>query len=182
MFSVYTISRQYGSGGSKLAIKLAELSGYQLVWREIINQAAIQIDSPDMALAMIDDLGLLGICPDEETCHKFRESIRKIVISKAEMGNVIIVGRASQIILKDFPGCFHLRVIASKETRVKNISRTKNVSEKAALAQIIESDLNRGNFVKKFYNIDWNDPALYDLTINTDHFDLEKIAQWVLEI
>ena len=40
MFSVYTISRQYGSGGTQFAKKLAELCGYTLIWREIINKAA----------------------------------------------------------------------------------------------------------------------------------------------
>lgn len=181
MFSVYTISRQYGSGGSKLALKMAELIGYQLVWRELINQAAVQIGAPDMALAMIDELGLLGICPDDETCTKYREAVQQVVISRAEKGNIIIVGRASQLILRGFPDCLHLRVIAGKETRIRNISKTKRVSEKAALAQIEESDRNRENFIKKFYQADWNDPSLYDLTINTDHFELDEIAKWIVK-
>ncbi len=182
MFSVYTISRQYGSGGSKLAIKLAELSGYQLVWREVINQAAIQIGSPDMALAVIDELGLLGICPDDETCAKYRDAIRQAVISKAKQGNVVIVGRASQLILKDFSSCLRIKVIASPYTRIKNVQETKRVNEKAAKAQILGSDRNRQDFIKKFYGVDWNDPALYDLTINTDHFDLNSIAQWMINL
>jgi cytidylate kinase len=179
MFSVYTISRQYGSGGSRLAIKLAELCGYELVWREIINQAAIKIGSPDMALAVIDELGLLGISPDDETSLKYRDAIQQVVISKAEKGNVVIVGRASQLILKDFPNCLHIRIIASLETRIKNIHETKKVNEKAAKAQIVESDRNRRAFIKKFYQADWNDPSLYDLTINTDHFDVENLANWI---
>lgn len=182
MFSVYTISRQYGSGGSKLAIKLAELSGYQLIWREVINQAAIKIGSPDMALVVIDELGLLGICPDDETCSKYREALQEAVHSNAEKGNVVIVGRASQLILKDFSDCLHIKVIASLETRIKNIQKIKNVSEKAAKAQISESDRNRQNFIKKFYQVDWNDPSLYDLTINTDHFDLDAIARWIVKL
>ncbi|MBE0687622.1 MAG: cytidylate kinase-like family protein [Anaerolineaceae bacterium] len=182
MFSIYTISRQYGSGGSKLAMKLAELSGYKLVWREVINQAAIKIGSPDMALAVIDELGLLGICPDEETCSKFREAISQVVVEIAEKGNVVIVGRASQLILKGFPNCLHLKIIAGMDTRIKNIQLSKNVNEKAAKAQIEESDRNRKNFIIKFYQADWNDPSLYDLTINTDHIDLDSIAEWIIKL
>lgn len=182
MFSVYTISRQYGCGGSKLAIKLAELSGYELVWREIINQVAIQIGSPDMALAVIDELGLLGISPDEETWIKYRDAIRQAVISKAEKGKVVIVGRASQLILKDFPNSCHIKIIASLETRIKNIQETKQVNENAAKAQIEVSDRNRKNFIKKFYQVDWNDPSLYDLTISTDHFDLNNLANWIVRL
>lgn len=182
MFSVYTISRQYGSGGSKLAIKLAELCGYQLIWREVINQAAIKIGSPDMALAVIDELGLLGICPDDETCEKFRDAISQAVIEIADKGNVVIVGRASQLILKGFPNSLHLKIIAGMDTRIKNIQLSKNVNAKSAKAQIEKSDQYRKTFIKKFYKEDWNDPSLYDLTINTDLFDLDSIANWIIKI
>ncbi len=182
MFSIYTISRQYGSGGSKLAIKLANLSGYQLVWRELINQAAIKIGSPDMALAVIDELGLLGICPDDETCLKFRDAISQVVVDIADKGNVVIVGRASQLILKGFTNCLHLRIIAGMDTRIKNIQLSKNVNEKAAKAQIEKCDQYRQNFIKKIYQEDWNDPSLYDLTINTDHLDLDSIANWIIKL
>lgn len=180
MLSVYTISRQYGSGGSKLAIKLAELSGYQLVWREVINQSAVLSGSPDMALALIDELGLFGISLDDETCDKYKDALQKVVRSKAESGKVIIVGRASQIILKDFPDCLHLRIIAGIDTRIKNIHETKKVSLKGAKAQIEESDRRRREFIKKIYGVDWNDPSLYDLTINMDNFNLDQVAQWIL--
>lgn len=182
MFSVYTISRQYGSGGSNLAIKLAELSGYQLVWRELINQAAIKIGSPDMALAVIDELGLLGIRPDDETYLKFKESISQVVTEIAHRGKVVIVGRASQLILTGFPNCLHLKIISDLETRIKKIQLSKNVNEKAAKAQIEKSDQNRQNFIKKFYQEDWNDPSLYDLTINTSHLDLDSIAKWIIKL
>jgi cytidylate kinase len=182
MFSIYTISRQYGSGGSKLAIKLADLCGYQLVWRELINQAAIKIGSPDMALAVIDELGLLGLCPDDETCLKFREAISQVVVDIADKGNVVIVGRASQLILKGFTNCLHLRIIAGMDTRIKNIQLSKNVNEKAAKAQIEKCDQYRQNFIKKIYQEDWNDPSLYDLTINTDHLDLDSIANWIIKL
>ena len=181
MYSVYTISRQYGSGGSTLAIKLSELSGYQLIWREVINKAAIQIGSPDMALAVIDEFGFLGMYPDEDTCMKFKLAMEKVVIEKANEGKVIIVGRASQMILKDIPNCFHIRAIASLETRIKNVQRTKNVSEKGAKAQIEDSDRYRQNFLKKMYDVDWNEPSLYDLTINMDRFSPDQIAPWLLK-
>jgi cytidylate kinase len=182
MVSIYTISRQYGSGGSKLAIKLAELSGYQLIWREVVNQAAVQIGAPDMALAVIDELGMLGICMDDDTCKKYQVALKQVVIQKAEKGNVVIVGRASQMILREFPDCLHVRVIASLNTRIKNIQKSKNVTEKAALAQIQESDRYRQDFIRRFYHVDWNDPALYDLTINTDNFEITNIARWVINL
>ncbi len=179
MFAVYTVSRQYGSEGGKLAQLLAERCSYQLLWRELINQAAIKIGQPEMALAVIDELGLLGISPDEDTWNTYREALQRVITAKASMGKVVIVGRASQIILKGFPNCLHLRVIASLDTRISNVQNSKNVSKIAAKAQIEESDRNRQKFIQKMYAVEWNDPSLYDLTINTDHLGLDKIAYWL---
>jgi cytidylate kinase len=180
MVSIYTISRQYGSGGSSFAKLLSSKSGYPLVWREVINQAAIQMGSPELALAMIDELNLFDLNPDETTYLVFIDSIRKIMHEFAGKGNQIIVGRASQIILSDFPNVLRIRIIASKQTRIKNICKSKNVNFEAATAQIEKSDSFRSNYLKKFYNVDWNDPSLYDVIINTDHVMIDAAVEWIL--
>ena len=77
MYSIYTISRQYGSGGSSFAKLLSLKSGYPLVWREVINQAAIQMGSPELALSMIDEFNLFDLTPDENTNLVFIEFYSK---------------------------------------------------------------------------------------------------------
>lgn len=182
MFSIVTISRQIGSGGSSFAKELASRSGYGLVWREVINQAAIKIGAPDVALAMIDELGLLGLCPEPETCQSYINAVQQVMEEYAQKGKVIIVGRASQVILKDYPDTLHLRVIANVETRIHNICETKKVKNKAALAQIEQSDHYRADYLKRFYAVDWNDPSLYDLVLNTSKFPKETLVNWVSEL
>jgi cytidylate kinase len=182
MISVITISRQYGSGGSRFAQSLSKKCNYQLIWREVINKAAKQIGSPDVALAMIDELGLLGLCPDEKTCQEYIKSVNTVMHDYAAEGNIIIVGRASQVILKAFPGVLHIRMIASDNTRISNISVQKNISPLAAKAQIEESDRYRKNYLERFYQVDWNNPALYDLTINTDRLTIEQSVDLVLPL
>ena len=53
--------------------------------------------------------------------------------------------------------------------------------KKGAKAQIEDSDRYRQNFLKKMYDVDWNEPSLYDLTINMDRFSPDKIAPWLLK-
>lgn len=180
MISIYTISRQYGSGGSSFAKLLSAKTGYPLVWREVINQAARQIGSPEVALAMIDELDLFDIAPDETTSLAYIESVRKIMFEFAEKGNHIIVGRASHIVLLDFPDVLRIRIIAGKQTRIDNICNSKHVNREAADAQIEQSDLHRAMYLEKFYHVDWNDPTLFDLTINADHISIEKAVNWVI--
>jgi len=45
-----------------------------------------------------------------------------------------------------------------------------------------ESDRERGGRIKFLYHVDWHDPLLYDLSINTDRLEAEQGAQLVLTL
>lgn len=182
MVSVVTISRKYGCGGSSFAQALSKKCGFKLIWREVINRAAIQIGAPEIALAMIDELGLLGLCPDEKTCEAYINAVNSVMHEYAVAGNTIIVGRASQVILKEFDEVLHLRVIASEETRISNLIKRKNINSVSAKAQIEKSDSYRRSYLEKFYKIDWNDPTLYDLTINMDRLSIDQALDIVMPL
>jgi hypothetical protein len=61
--AVITISRQMGSLGREISEEIARSLNYRVVWREVINEAAKRAGAPDVALATIDELDLLGIRP-----------------------------------------------------------------------------------------------------------------------
>ena len=174
--SVITISRQLGSQGTTLGRQIAERLDYRLVHREIINQAAALAQSPDMALATIDELGLLGIEPEETQQTAYLQAVETVVEKLANQDNIIIVGRAGQTILKDRTDTLHLRIISPLEIRIQRIVAVHKVPPQAARAQIEDSDRYRANYLRRFYNIDWNNPAHYHLVINTGKIDLDTAA------
>jgi cytidylate kinase len=180
--SVITISRQLGSLGTTLGRQVATRLGYRLVHRELINQAAHLAGAPDMALAAIDELGLLGIKPDEAQQRAYLESVQTVIENLAAGGNVIIVGRAGQAILQKEPNVLHLRVIAPTETRIQRIVKAHDISPQAASAQIEDSDRFRARYLARFYNIQWDDPSLYHLVINTGYLSLETSAEVVCTV
>lgn len=173
---VITISRQLGTQGRDTARLLAENLGCRLVWRELINQAARRAGAPDMALAAIDELGLLNICPSPQDCEAYHAAVRQVLLELADEGNVVILGRAGQVILRGRPDTLHVRLIAPPEVRAERLAAAQAISQAAALEQIKASDRSRKNYLKKFYAADWNDLALYDLVINTAHFDPAQTA------
>lgn len=174
-----TISRQLGSLGITLGRQVASRLGYRLVHRELINQAARSAGVPDMALATIDELGLLGLEPDEENQSSYLRAVQHIIENLAEEGNVIIVGRAGQVILQNHPNAFHLRVIAPLETRIQRIVEAHGFSQQAARAQIEDSDRYRTRYLRRFYHIEWDDAAHYHLVINTGRLSLATAAEVV---
>ena len=177
--AVITISRQLGSLGTTLGRQIAARLGYRLVHRELINQAARLAGAPDMALATIDELGLLGREPDEARQQAYLQAVQMVIEKQARQGNVIIVGRAGQSILQDHPQVLHLRVVASLEIRIQRIVDAHGVSRQAARAQIEDSDSYRADYLQRFYGINWDDPTLYHLIINTGHITLVIAAKVV---
>lgn len=177
--AVITISRQLGSLGTTLGRQVAARLGYNIVHRELINQAAHLSRAPDMALATIDELGLLGIEPDEAQQRAYLESVQTVIENLAAAGDVIIVGRAGQAILQNKSNVLHLRVVAPLDTRVQRIVKVHSISPQAARAQIEESDRYRASYLQRFYSIKWDDPTLYHLVINTGYISLETSAEVV---
>ena len=177
--SVITISRQLGSLGTTLGRLVASRLKYRLVQRELINQAARLVSAPDMALAAIDELGLLGLEPDENQQHAYLKAVETVVKKLVQEGNTIIVGRAGQAILQNIPDVLHVRVIAPKHIRIQRIVKAHDISPQAAAAQIEDSDHFRADYLQSFYHIKWDDPTLYHLVINTGQMDLETSAEVV---
>jgi cytidylate kinase len=170
-----------GSQGFEVAEKAATLLGYNLIGREIINRAAVKAGAPEMALAVMDELGLLNICPSTEACSAYIAMVNQVVPELISHGKVILLGRAGQVILRDHPGVFHVRIIAPFETRVERITAQCEISNEAACARIIASDRARKKYLKKFYQANWEDPLLYDLVINTKNLTSDQAAWLVIQ-
>jgi cytidylate kinase len=172
-----TISRQLGSHGMLIAHCLGDQLGYQVVWREVINQAARRAGAPEAALAAIDELGLLGICPSPQACLAYRQAVEQVMHELAAAGQVVIVGRAGQTILSGAPRTLHVRTIAPTACRVGRVAARNNISPKAAKAQVEVSDRFRKNYLKRFYNVCWDAPELYNLVINTESIRPDQAAE-----
>ncbi len=177
--AVITISRQYGSLGNITANALGQRLGYRVVMRELINQAARAAGAHEVALAVIDELGLLGLSPSEQDYQAYIQAVKAVMQGLADQGNVIIVGRGGQVVLGGRPDVLHVRTIAPLELRVARIAERHHISIRAAHAQVTASDRQRRIFLKRFYNIDGNDPLLYDLVINTAYMTAETACNLI---
>ena len=117
-------------------------------------------------------------CAHEKYRHYLEMAIREL----AKADNLVFIGRATQIILRDLPNAFHVRVIAPLEVRVKKAMELMKASESEATAMIKETDANRKKFIMESYNVDWADPFLYDMILNTGRVDVENAARAVAQL
>lgn len=96
-------------------------------------------------------------------------------------GNVVIVGRGGQAILKGLPGVLHVQIQAPLELQSQRILEWENVSLAEARAIALNHDRATADYLKRFYNINWLDPHLYDLVINTHRLNIEAAAHLIVK-
>jgi CMP/dCMP kinase len=180
--NVITISRQLGSLGNEVAHRSGELLGFRVVCREVINQAAIRSGAPEVALATIDELNLLGIRPSPQAQKAYQRAVKTVMEELADQRNIIIVGRAGQVVLHSHPNAFHIRVIAPVHLRSHRIAAENECSLAAAQAQIEASDRSRKTYLRRHYHVHWDDPQLYDLVINTARLTPDEAAGLISQV
>lgn len=171
-----TISRQLGSLGDEVASEIADRLKYTVVSREVINHAARRAQVPEVALATIDDLNLLGLRPSADARSAYHQAVQEIMEEYATQGDAIIIGRAGQVILSGFPNVLHVKVIAPASLRAVRVARINSITIEAAQAQIEASDRSRRNYLRRYYHVRWDDPAIYDLVVNTSRLEPANAA------
>ncbi len=110
---------------------------------------------------MIELLG--GQPPIFTLVHKTTETILQL----AQIGNVIILDRAANIITSKLSNTFHVRLVSPIEYRIEHVRELFNYSRSEAIDFIKHEDHDRKDFVQTYFHRDINDPHLYHLTINS---------------
>jgi cytidylate kinase len=118
--------------------------------------------------------------------------VRKAVEYACRLDNIVIVGRAGQAILKNEPEALHVRVVAPLEDRLLRVRSDPRITEQHFANQVeirrsaqdlIESrDAASADYLRRFYGVDWSDPLLYHLVVNTGKMTLEQAAGLILEM
>jgi len=177
--AVITLSREMGSRGDDIARAVAAQLGLRLIGREPINRAAKEAGAPEVALAEIDELGLLGVKPSAASLRLYREKVTAVIHELAAEGNLLLVGRGGQIILAERPDVLHVRIIAPRVLRRALVQANCRVSAEVASARIDASDAARIGFLKHHFGVRGDEPHLYDLVINMARMDVPAAVDLV---
>jgi cytidylate kinase len=208
-----TISRQLGSGGNEIANRVCELLDYQRFDKRMLAQAASLaglsdaeiidfseenykvrkfldrlFNRPAIQIQQENELSL-----DQEKMPIKEENSLKLVKSAIlfayHRGDVVIMGRGGQVILKDKPGALFVRIEAPMEDRIQRVKvqfrESRQISSvtldlrRKVQDWILERDQASAEYLKRFYNVDWEDTCLYHLIINTGKLNIEESANLI---
>ena len=132
----------------------------------LARQYAEVSDEPITAEQQLDD-------------KRFIEVTTAVINELADEGNVVIVGRGSNVILKSRPDVFHVGFVAPLELRISNIMEREQLIWKDAGRFTVDNEKAREGYFKKFFKVNPNDPSLYHMMVNLGYTDTKTAAEMV---
>jgi cytidylate kinase len=178
--SILAISDIVGSLGVDIGRAVAAALGYEFADREIITKAAEQFGGSLMELTHAVEEKPTLLDRFSEAQRRYLAYIEAIIFELAARDNVVLVGRASTVMLRDVPHALRVRVIAPEGARAARIEQQQGLTREAALEYVRQTDRERGARVRFFYHVDWDDPLLYDLVLNTERLSVDETVPLVL--
>jgi cytidylate kinase len=124
------------------------------------------------------DLGAdAGSAEQELDDSLYAKTITAIIQDLGRRDNIVILGRGSQMILRDLPHALHVLTLAPLEVRIPRYAEREGITPEEACKKVQELDRARLDFHRKFFKADANDPSLYDLVIDTSRLPYPAAAE-----
>jgi cytidylate kinase len=199
MIRIVTIEREYGSGGGEIAQRLAERLGWKL-WDQLLSEEiARRADCPKAVVEGREERTdplyyrlfksfLRGSYEGSLNAHKLKlvdsecilEFTEKVVQHAASAGNCVIVGRGSQLFLRNREDALRIFLYAPREDKVRRLlSRGKSEQEAQVLVDTV--DLERADFIEKYFKVEWPSRSVYHTMINTA-IGVEPVVHTIVDL
>jgi cytidylate kinase len=196
---VVCISKSLGAGGEEIGRMVANKLGFRYTDREIILRAAEKAGvSAESAAQAEHTPGLITRILESFSSNPgpvvwwsyealpshalpaYQGLFEEVILETANRGNVVIVAHGASIPLASIGGLLRVLVTASPRVRAERLSSEANLSASEARKAVADSDRQRREFLRRFYNIRQELPTHYDLVINTDVLTPSQAARLVV--
>jgi len=196
---VITISRECGCSGREFAEKLIEKINHKInnpaqnwkwVNKEILGLASKELKiNPDQIKNLLNtvDKNFLDEIVSSFTVKyyapdaKIKRAIRDVVRHLAIRGNVVIVGRGSEVLTQDIERSIHIKLYAPLKWKVDVIRKRDSISADEAKKLVIQTDKRRLKFVEGYLLKD-QDKVVYDIDFNCAKFSQDEIIELILKV
>jgi cytidylate kinase len=116
---------------------------------------------------------------EELSDDRYIAALTGLVRDVAAHNNVVIIGRGSQVILKEYPGVLHALLVAPLQHRIESLAAREGLSREAATKREHDGSKGRAAFHQKFFKVDVDKPALYHLVMNTARLSPDEVAEMI---
>lgn len=197
--TVIAVSASYGAGGSVIAPLLAQRLGVPFLNRPMSagDAASLQPQLTEDAheddlrrsiwgrvleafAAVPDDTGTAPpVVRDGGTVHRVRTEAERRLHDFEAAGGGVVLGWAAAVVLE---GSYRIRLDGPPERRVRQAMRIEGLDEDAARSRREKTDEIRRVYWRRLYGLDWRDPSLYHLVVDSTAHDAETVVDAVARL
>jgi len=165
---IVAISQTRGSLGDEIGRELARTLSYEFADREIIAQAAKRFGEEVAELEHVTEEKPTLWERFTDTKRHYLAYVEAIIFEMAARDNVILSGRGATIFLQKVRHALRVRITAPERLRAERVEDELGLVTDMAIQLVRQNDRERASRVKFLYNVEWDDPLLYDLVLNTE--------------
>lgn len=195
---IYTIGREFGSGGKEIGTALANRLGIKCYDKELLKEASKQSgfcaeifenhdEKPTSSFLyslVMDTYSFGGYTSapflDMPLNHKVFlaqfDTIKKI----AEKESCVIVGRCADYALADNPNCINVFIHADPDYRAERLSKKLNLTVNKARDMIHKTDKQRASYYNYYTSKKWGDSRSYHLTLDSGRIGVEGCVDLII--
>jgi CMP/dCMP kinase len=117
--------------------------------------------------------------------------VQRAIVSAYRSGNFVIIGRGGQAGLRDYRDVLHVRIEAPWEDRIQKVREQLRAESNSTASRIdwrreaqslmSTRDAASADYLHRFYSIDWADPLLYHMILNTGKMSIDLAVALICE-
>ncbi|WP_045837968.1 cytidylate kinase family protein [Hyphomicrobium sp. 99] len=182
--AVIAMTREMATRGSEVAVGLAKQLGLAIVHHEIVeHDIAERAGMPESEVHRFleGETSLL----ERWTLDRKRMSryTAQEILELAVKGNVLIRGWGATYLLKSVPHVICVRICAPMLFRERVLIERLGVGIAAnARREIERSDAAHNGTMQKLFGIDWEDPSLYAIVLNTARVPVADCVEHIVRL
>ena len=182
------LSRMPGAGGAEVGRRVAEALDYGFFGRETVDEMGRGLGVADWLMSGLDEHVRNAIdrfVLDFFSHRKFTESdylrhVTRAIATLGRRGSAVIVGRGAAFILSA-EEALRVLLVAPRPARIERYAEVQEIPLEQAEQLIERADEQRSEFLKVQFGVRRDDPALYDLVIDTARFGFDESANLIVE-
>lgn len=180
---IITIAREHGSCGKRIAQELAQTLNIPCYYKEVTALAAQESGLDKQFVSELNENSpnvLHSLYLSTQVVQQAIVAQEQIIYKIANQGSCVIVGRAADYVLGEYPAVRRIFIHAPKAYRVKKVMEMYGDSTDAALKNLRHSDEARSTYYSTISGLEWGKSQNYDLCIDSS-IGVKNTVQCIME-
>jgi cytidylate kinase len=186
--AVLTISQEMGSGGAEIGRGVATRLGYTYVDRDELLARAHRYGLAEDRLARLAEDRPSWVERFDAETRRYIRALQAVLFEYAQEDDVVLMGGGGQWLLRGVPHAIRARIVAPFPVRVTRLTATlsaqgpQRATPKAVAQFIRRDDIQKTAQMRYLFDVDLNDPGLYDVLINTAVLSRQAAVELLAEV